>query len=166
MKSDNMKKQFLLALLAILFCIKGGAQAYMSQASLEDFFQNSNAVKGLATCAHPTSTYTEGSYSVTGTRITITVYFSDNSYTVITATYERNGDYFSSVGYTTDTDGFPPFLAIGLIKDFIVEYFKQSGELSCLERFFRQSVNDMTGAQLTRTFLTDAWWKWNGKRCE
>jgi hypothetical protein len=136
----------------------------ISQQALNNFFY-SKGVKLLAWLAHPTNTYTGGSYRVTDNYVYIDINYQDNYVTRVKIKREvsyfmKKSSLFTHIEVTHDNDWIAPFVGIELIKDVLMESAEDDDKetaKSFLERKIEKGINDMTGIEMACLILSFAW---------
>ncbi len=128
--------------------------------SMDNFFKY-EGVTLLAGLAHPTNTYSSGQYSVYSDYVLADIFYE--GYTTKLKIY-RDGDYFTGIIAIKDTDFVPPFAAIELIKNFLIEGTENTKErqkvMNDFEKMFNTALVNMTGKQMACVALTVSWFSY------
>lgn len=152
-KVMRTKTTLLLFVTVLLFTSYGFAQKTMS-----NFFRY-EGVSGLASLAHPSNTYSSGTYSVEYDYVLVTINYKESFKTRLKI--YKSGNVFTSIVVLEDTDWWPPFAAVEFLKDVILEIAREDEDsrkaLSDFERSVGKALSNMTGKQLTCIFLTLGW---------
>lgn len=124
--------------------------------SLNDFFKY-EGVEFLSTLAHPTNTYVGGEYFVDEDAVWVRINYETCKTEL---KISRSGNIFTDVSLVQDTDWFPPFAAISLIKDVAFEYLQTEEDLEnmqAIERYIGKTLANMDGYDMCLTALILAW---------
>ncbi len=151
----NLTKSILLAVLFTLsFLNKSISQ------SLEQFVKNEGA-ETLARLAHPTGTYKQGFYKMENDGVIIEVHYTDGVKTRVKLTQAKG--WFTGVEVLHDSDFFPPFLAVELIKNVLLELSKEMDEgqayriQSSYEKWLDKRLYEFSGKDITLLVMTLGW---------
>jgi hypothetical protein len=139
-----MKKTLLIAIALLTFAFAKGQ-------NIDSYFQN-KGVFLLAGCSHPTGTYQSGTFdgSQSSDFIIVDFKYQDGNETVLKV--YRSGIFFSGIDVISDTDYVPPFLALQLVMNIVIEDAKKHN----------QEDVQKTLAYMKTIFDTDPE-QWNGK---
>ncbi len=144
--SSRVKPLILIVLLVCSLTVK-------SQSDLEHFFKY-KGVSLLAKLAHPTNTYESGTYNIQGNEIYIEINYTNSKMSLL---LRKDGTYVTNID-AQDDDWLPPFFAIEMIKDFIVETAFDSEDknkvISTLEKYFKTTLIKMSGEQIACVAMT------------
>jgi hypothetical protein len=152
-----MKKVFLSIAVIMLAIASSEAQ------STSSFFRE-EGVKCLAAAAHPTNGYSRGEYEEHSENVVrVKIWYKEGYTTELRV--RREGRFFTRITVVSDTDWFPPFLAIEAIKDLVYEIIRDEDEVgedaestvSAFERLINRTVDEMTGENLACLALTLGW---------
>lgn len=128
-----------------------------------EYFLKTQGVETLAEMAHPTNTFSGGSYSFNGSDVIIVMNYKDNVTTKVRlSTYKG---WITDVTVLYDNDWFPPFLGVEMIKDVVYEIAKEESKssnqmISNFEKYLAKEFQSFNGREvaclaLSLQFLLD-----------
>lgn len=134
-----------------------------SAQTMTDYFRY-EGVELLALLAHPTNTFDSGSFSVEYNEVFVNIYYEEGYETKLKL--YRSGSIFNKLVVLKDTDWWPPFTTLSLIKvvtdDLIrsIEFEDQQKVKSQLETTLRKKWYEFEGKDLALFALTADWWNY------
>ncbi|MFY0631313.1 MAG: hypothetical protein JXR05_13085 [Flavobacteriaceae bacterium] len=128
---------------------------------IDNFFLN-NAIKFLASVAHPFDTFKSANYTVDYSNVKVTIYYNGGYYTHINI--KKNGSFLSFsrndvVDYNCTLCD--PFMGVYLLKQTLLGKNNYEEYETKIERYIGKTLNDMDGYDLTSFILTLAWLDYN-----
>jgi len=142
-------------LIAFTLIIATSISCFSQSAKLERYINNGGA-KAIGLLAHPTSTYHSATYVMKPNGAVVTVKFTDGVKT-ITRIYEDSGIIYD-IDLIDDTDWWPPYEAMGFLKDAISEMIQEDQRtsqkvISEFERFLGKTFQSFSGQEFSTICL-------------
>lgn len=118
-----------------------------------DNFLVNQGIGFLKQTVHPLTNLKYYRYSVDYNSIRIALYYEGGYVTDL----NLGIDFISSVNIVYDNDFVPPFTALEIMRDLIMQQDKDQQSTSRLENYLRKRVNEMNGKELASVALTAMW---------
>ncbi|MFT5437983.1 MAG: hypothetical protein ACI8VT_003482 [Saprospiraceae bacterium] len=139
-------------------CLVATFYSQTSGQSLDNFIAY-DGLEILAELAHPGSDFEKGRYKIYKDAVEVEIYFTNGVYTKIRLGVSDG--WFTSVDVIKDTDWFPPFKGVELIKNHFYKhsrgYAKSSVIKASYELWLNKTVEDFSGKDITLLMMTLSW---------
>ena len=107
--------------------------------------------------AHPTNTFSGGTYAINGSEVVVVMNYQGNITTKVKlSTYKG---WVTDVTVLYDNDWFPPFLGVEIIKDIVYEIAKEEAQsstkmISSFEQYLAKEFQSFNGREVASLALS------------